>query len=237
MKESEITDAQILSEVGEILTENPQLRKCSQCSYANDDCTRCSKLDKPIAKWMYSGMCKFYETHEQRLIRQTRESLKQHEAKEKRINYILTMSLTNLAVSQLFLEYFEEMVEEEYKVAEFQGRGSEKVRKADREWMATIKRAAKAMKTHIEGVQKQYQHYIMPTYNKVFYDKQTGEYDVESYDDHQSDVFEIAEVNMRYFDAAFLNLNNARDIKEMLKNYSTSKCFTEADYKRFNFKR
>jgi hypothetical protein len=110
MKESEISDAQILSEVGEILTENPQLRKCSQCSYANDDCTRCSKLDKPIAKWMYSGMCKFYETHEQRLIRQTRESLRQHEAKEKRINYMLTMSLTNLAVSQLFLEYFEEMV-------------------------------------------------------------------------------------------------------------------------------
>lgn len=237
MSFTEVTDEQILKEVGEILTENPQLRKCIQCSYANDDCTRCSKLDKPIAKWMYAGMCKFYETHEERLIRNTREVMKEHAAKEKRINHVLTMSLTTLAVSQLFLDYFQEMVEEEYKIAEFKGIGSERVRKADRAWMATIRRASKAMKTHIEGAQKQYQHYIMPTYNKVFFDKDTGEYDVESYDDHQSDVFEIAEINMRYFDAAFLNLNNAHSIKEMLKTYSTSKCFTEADYKRFNFRR
>jgi GGDEF domain-containing protein len=93
------------------------------------------------------------------------------------------------------------------------------------------------MKTHIEGVQKQYQHYIMPTYNKVFFDKETGQYDVEAYDDHQEDMFEVAELNMRYFDVAFLNLNNAKKIMDELKAMATYRVFEDKDYKRYNFKR
>ena len=38
MKESEITDEQIIEEVQEILS-NPQLRKCSQCANSNEECT------------------------------------------------------------------------------------------------------------------------------------------------------------------------------------------------------
>ena len=103
MKESEITDEQILQEMKEILV-NPQLRKCSQCANANDDCSWCSQLKKPLAKYMYAGMCSFYETHEERIIKQTREALKKHEKKEKKINYILTLCLTTLSASLLYLD-------------------------------------------------------------------------------------------------------------------------------------
>jgi hypothetical protein len=103
--------------------------------------------------------------------------------------------------------------------------------------MSTMKRAFKQMQNHIEGVQKQYQHYIMPTYNKVFFDKETGQYDVEAYDDHQEDMFEVAELNMRYFDVAFLNLNNAKKIMDELKAMATYRVFEDKDYKRYNFKR
>lgn len=236
MKESEITDEQILQEMKEILV-NPQLRKCSQCANANDDCSWCSQLKKPLAKYMYAGMCSFYETNEERIIKQTREALKKHEKKEKKINYILTLCLTTLSASLLYLDHFQDMVEEEYTMAEKKGVGDEKVRKADRAWMSTIKRAMKAMKAHVDGVQKQYQHYIMPTYNKVFFDKETGKYDVESYDDHQSDLFEVAEMNMRYYDAAFLNLKNATKIKEIMRGLATCRVFEEEDYKRYNFRR
>ena len=87
MKESEVTDEQILEEVREILA-NPQLRKCSQCANANEECSWCSQLKKPIAKYMYAGMCKFFETHDERIIRQTRENLKKQEKEEQKINHL-----------------------------------------------------------------------------------------------------------------------------------------------------
>jgi hypothetical protein len=37
---------------------------------------------------MYAGMCKFYETHEERIIRQTREALKKtREGREENQSY------------------------------------------------------------------------------------------------------------------------------------------------------
>lgn len=60
---------------------------------------------------------------------------------------------------------------------------------------------------------------------------------MESYDDHQSDLFEVAEMNMRYYDAAFLNLNNATKIKEIMRGLATCRVFEEEDYKRYNFRR
>ena len=236
MKEKDITDEQILEEVKEIL-DNPQMRKCCQCTNANPDCTRCEALKIPISKYQYAGLCKSYETSEQKIIRQTREALKQHEKEENKINHLLTMSLNLIAVSLLYLDDFNDRVETEYKRAEFRGTGDANVRKADRAWMSTMKRAFKQMQNHIEGVQKQYQHYIMPTYNKVFFDKETGKYDVSAYDDHQEDMFEVAELNMRYFDVAFLNLNNARKIMQTLKDMQSNRVFEDKDYKRYNFRR
>lgn len=236
MKESEVTDEQILEEVREILA-NPQLRKCSQCANANEECSWCSQLKKPIAKYMYAGMCKFFETHDERIIRQTRENLKKQEKEEQKINHLLTMALNCIDASMLFLEDFADRVEKEYKMAEFKGTGDPRVRKADRNWIANLKKANKAMINNIDGARKQYQHYVMPIYNKVFFDRDVRKYDVEMFDDHQSDCCELAHLVLRYFDVAFLNKSNADSIIELMRSMKSCGVMEESDFNHYNFRR
>ena len=236
MKESEVTDEQILKESREILS-NPQLRRCSQCANANEDCSWCSELKKPLAKYMYAGMCRFYETHEERLIRQTREALRRQEKEERKVNHLLTMALNCIDTSMLFLEDFAQRVEREYKIAEMKGTGDPRVRKADRNWIANLKKASKAMLNNIEGARKQYQHYVMPIFNKVFYDKAVKEYDVEMYDDHQSDCCELAHLVLRYFDVAFMNKANAEAVIDLMKKMDSCGIMEESDFNHYNFKR
>ena len=236
MKESEVTDEQILKESREILS-NPQLRRCSQCANANEDCSWCSELKKPLAKYMYAGMCRFYETHEERLIRQTREALRRQEKEERKVNHLLTMALNCIDTSMLFLEDFAQRVEREYKIAEMKGTGDPRVRKADRNWITNLKKANKAMLNNIEGARKQYQHYVMPIFNKVFYDKDIKEYDVEMYDDHQSDCNELAHLVLRYFDVAFMNKANADAVMGLMKKMDSCGVMEESDYNHYNFRR
>jgi len=236
MKESEITDEQIIEEVQEILS-NPQLRKCSQCANSNEECTWCSQMNKPLAKWMYAGMCKWYETHNERIIRQTRENLKKQEKEEQKVNHLLTMALNCIDASMLFLEDFAQRVEKEYKIAELKGTGDPRVRKADRTWIGNLKKANKAMINNIDGARKQFQHYVMPIYNKVFYDKEVKQYDVEMYDDHQSDCTELAHLVLRYFDVAFLNKSNADAVIELMKSMKSCGVMEESDFNHYNFRR
>jgi hypothetical protein len=236
MKESEITDEQILKETRQIL-QNPHTRRCSQCANADEECTWCSVLKKPLAKYMYAGLCKYYETQEDRMIKQMREALKAHEKEQRKVNYLLTMSLNCIEVAMLFMEDFNNRVESEYKRAEQRGVGDARVRKADRLWMGNLKKATKAMKTHLDGVQKQYNHYVMPLLNKVFYDKDKKEYDCESYDDHMSDSNELAQIVLRYFDVAFNNVKNAQALLNIMKEMKGSGALEEGDYKRYNYRR
>ena len=145
----EVTDEQIIAEAQEILS-NPQLRKCSQCANSNEDCTFCSALNKPLARWMYAGLCKHFETDEERIIKQTREHLARLAKEEKKMNHILTLSLNAMEVSMLYLEDFSSRIETEYKRAEAKGTGDPKVRASDRRWIAEMKRANKAMTKHLE---------------------------------------------------------------------------------------
>lgn len=236
MKESDVTDAQIMEEVKEILS-NPQLRRCSQCAYSNEDCSWCSQMKKPLAKFMYAGMCKYFETNEERIIRQTRENLKKQEREEQKVNHLLTMALNCIDASMLFLEDFAQRVEKEYKIAELKGTGDPRVRKADRTWIGNLKKANKAMINNIDGARKQFQHYVMPIYNKVFYDKEVKKYDVEMYDDHQSDCTELAHLVLRYFDVAFLNKSNADAVIELMKSMKSCGVMEEADFNHYNFRR
>lgn len=236
MKESDVTDVQILEEVRDILS-NPQLRRCAQCANANEDCSWCAELKKPLKRYMYAGMCKFYETNEERIIRQTRENLKKQEKEEQKINHLLTMALNCIDASMLFLEDFAGRVEKEYKIAEFKGTGDSRVRKADRTWIGNLKKANKAMVNNIEGARKQFQHYVMPIYNKVFYDKDVKQYDVEMYDDHQSDCCELAHLILRYFDVAFMNKSNADAVIDLMKKMDSCGVMEESDYNHYNFRR
>lgn len=234
MENKDITDEQIVKEVKEIVAD-PRHRRCNQCAHSNEACDRCTKLNIPISRFMYAGHCKAYETEEQKLIRQTREAIEQQAKENRKVNHILTMSLCCFEIGNILMDDFVERVENEYRRAEMRGVGDARVRRADRTWMATTKRAYKAIKAHAEGAGKQYQHYIMPMFNKVF--QENGVYDVEAYDDHLSDVFEMAEVLMRYHNAAFLNLENAQKIMDTIKGMQGCDVFTEDDLKRYQFKR
>ena len=236
MKEQDVTDEQILEEA-KVLFENPQLRRCNACAHANNDCTYCSQLNKPLTKYMYAGMCKFFETHEERIIKETREAMRRQEKMDAKLNHLLTMVLNCIEVSMLFLEDFAVRVEKDYKIAEIKGMENPKAKKADRNWIANLKKASKAMLNNIEGARKQYQHYVMPIFNKVFYDKDVKEYDVEMYDDHQSDCSELAHLILRYFDVAFLNKSNADAVIELMKSMKSCGVMEEADFNHYNFRR
>ena len=237
MKESEITDEQILQEAETIFKENPQLRKCSQCIHSNEDCTLCTKSRTPISRYQHCGMCQHYMTHEQRIIEETRANLRKHEKENRKVNHLLTMTLNCIEAAMLFFEDFSGRVEKEYKIAEQRGIGDARVRKSDRAWMSELKKGIKAMNTHMQGVQRQYNHFVQPIFDKVFYDKGNGRYNVEQYDDHLADAMELAHLVLRYFDVAFLNGNNTERIIELMKTMDSLGVLEDKDYNRYNFRR
>lgn len=228
MKESEVTDEQILEEA-KVLFENPQLRRCNACAHADNDCTHCSQLNKPLTKYMYAGMCKFFETHEERIIKETREAMRRQEKEETKINHLLTMCLNCLDVSMLFLEDFATRVGK-YEV-------DPNYKKQDRNWIMSLKKANREMSRCIEGARRQYNHYVMPIFNKVFFDKDVNKYDVEMYDDHQSDAMELAHLVLRYFDVAYLNKSNADAVVELMSKMQSCGVMEESDFNHYNFRR
>lgn len=228
MKESEVTDQQILDEAKELF-ENPNLRRCNACANSNDDCTWCFRMKKPLTRYMYAGMCKFFETHQQRIIKETREAMRKQEKEETKINHLLTMCLNCLDVSMLFLEDFATRVGK-YEV-------DPNYRKQDRNWIMSLKRANKEMSRCIEGARKQYNHFVMPIFNKVFFDKDVNKYDVEMYDDHLSDAMELAHLVLRYFDVAYQNKSNSDAVVELMGKMESCGVMEESDFKHYNFRR
>lgn len=235
MAERNYSDADIREEINKTLT-NPQLRRCSHCVHGADF-TRCTKLNIPISKYQYSGFCKHFLTNEEKLIQEARESIARLEKEEKKLNHILTMTLNSIEAAMLFLEDLESRVEKEYKRAEMSGTGDSRVQKKDRAWISSLSRAYKAMKKGIEGVRRQYTHFIEPQLNKVFLDKESNVYDVVSYDDHMSDANELARILLKYFDKAYLSFANAESIEKHIDGLVGCGVMDEADYKRYNLRR
>lgn len=235
MKEEGYTDDQIRAEVNKTL-ENPQLRRCSHCFYG-EDCTRCKKLNIPISKYQYAGFCKHFLTNEEKLVEEAKEAMALTAKNERKLNHILTMMLNGVEAAMLFMEDFEQRIESEYKRAEARGTGDPKVRKSDKQWIANLTRAYKAIKKDLEGARRQYTHYFEPMLNKVFFDKESKVYDAQSYDDHMSDANELARVMMKYFDKAYLSFDNADAIEKYIDSLEGVGVMVDEDYKRYNLRR
>lgn len=235
MKEERYTDEQIRAEVNKTL-ENPQLRRCSHCFYG-EDCTRCKKLNIPISKYQYAGFCKHFLTNEEKLVEEAKEAMALTAKNERKLNHILTMMLNGVEAAMLFMEDFEQRIEAEYKRAEARGTGDPKVRKSDRQWIANLTRAYKAIKKDLEGARRQYTHYFEPMLNKVFFDNESKVYDAQSYDDHMSDANELARVMMKYFDKAYLSFDNAGAIEKYIDSLEGVGVMVDEDYKRYNLRR
>ena len=141
MKEKDITDEQILAESREIL-QNPHMRRCCACAYADDHCTICSKTKKPLMKFQYAGYCPYFETNEERIIRQSRQRLRHIEKEERKVNFLLTLVLNSIDMSLVYLEDIESRLEKEFKLADIRGTGDPKVRAADKAWIRQLKVAS-----------------------------------------------------------------------------------------------
>ena len=233
--ERKYTDEQIRTEVHKVLA-NPQLRQCSHCIHGAS-LTRCEKLNIPITRFQYCGHCVHFMTDEEKVMQEAREAVARLEREERKINHVLTMVLNAIEAAMLYLEDFESRVEKEYKRAEARGTGDPRVRKNDRAWIALLSRAFKQMKKDGESMRRQYTHFVEPQLNKVFMDKETGVYDVESYDDHQQDAHELARIMMKYFDKSYTSLANAQSIESHIDSLEGVGVMTEEDYKRYNLKR
>lgn len=229
------TDDKVKEQVLKTLS-NPQLRQCSHCIHGAS-LTRCEKLNIPITRFQYCGNCKFFMTNEEKLMQEAREAVARLEREESKMNHVLTMTLNAIEAAMLYLEDFEARVEKEYKRAEARGTGDPRVRKNDRAWIALLSRAFKQMKKDSESMRRQYTHFVEPQLNKVFMDKETGVYDVQSYDDHQQDAHELARIMMKYFDKSYLNFENAQSIESHIDSLEGVGVMAEEDYKRYNLKR
>ena len=232
----EVTDEQIVAEAKMIL-EDKRLRKCSQCSKYDAETHRCSFTGQEYSAFTYAGNCVGYETNEQKLVREAREAMARLEKEERKLNHLLTLSLNHIEAAMLFLEDFSQRVEKEYKRAEQKGTGDPKVRKNDRDWISRLKLSYKQMNNHLSGIQKQYTHYFEPQLNKVFMDKETKEYDVQSYDDHMSDAYELARLGMIYFEKAYLSKPNADAVFILLDSMKGAGVMEQSDYARYNLNR
>lgn len=230
------TDKQILDEARQIMT-NPALRQCVNCVNYDIAAGYCNQLRKPFTRYQMAGMCRYYETNEEKLLRETRQAAQRLEREERKMNHILTMSLNSIEVAMLFLEDFTARMEKEYRRAERNGTGDPRCRKRDREWTSQLSQAIKRMKQGMEVAQKQYTHFVEPQLNKVFMDKETKEYDVISYDDHMSDAYELARLTMMYFDKAFDNKENADGVFQLLESLQGCGVMEEGDFKRYDFRR
>ena len=229
------TDDKVKEQVLKTLS-NPQLRQCSHCIHGAS-LTRCEKLNIPITRFQYCGNCKFFMTNEEKLMQEAREAVARLEREESKMNHVLTMTLNAIEAAMLYLEDFEARVEKEYKRAEARCTGDPRVRKNDRAWIALLSRAFKQMKKDSESMRRQYTHFVEPQLNKVFMDKETGVYDVQSYDDHQQDAHELARIMMKYFDKSYLNFENAQSIESHIDSLEGVGVMAEEDYKRYNLKR
>lgn len=232
---SKYTDEQIREEVNKTLA-NPQLRQCSHCAHGQDY-TTCDVLHIPISRYQYCGHCRHYLTNEEKLIQEAKEAVARLEREEKKVNHVLTMMLNMIESGMLFMEDFESRVEKEYKRAEMRGTGDAKVRKADKAWISTISRSFKAIKKDLESIRRQYTHFFEPLLNKVFLDKETGEYDAQQYDDHQQDAHELARVMMKYFDKSYLSYENADKIESFIDSIEGCGVMEAEDYKRYYLRR
>lgn len=249
------TDEEIREEVLKT-TANPQLRRCSQCAHYNEERSRCEQLNIPTPRYQYCGHCKFFITNEEKMIQEAKIALAKKDREYKKDDRILTMSFISVEMSMVYLEHFEARIEAEYnaameRVAAKYKSVSERRTDEDEAYIKEKKKEYKKVKAYIDSLQgalkqmdkslkearKQFTHFVEPKLNKAFYDEDHSAFKDEEYDNHGEDVFEMAEVNLEYFDATYYNDANSQSIKNHIRSLPAERMMDKEDYKRYKLRR
>lgn len=249
------TDEEIREEVLKA-TANPQLRRCSQCAHYNEERSRCEQLNIPTPRYQYCGHCKFFITNEEKMIQEAKIALAKKDREYKKDDRILTMSFISVEMSMVYLEHFEARIESEYnaameRIAAKYKSISERRTEEDEAYIKEKKKEYKKVKAYIESLQcalkhmdknlkearKQFTHFVEPKLNKAFYDEDHSAFKDDEYDNHGEDVFEMAEVNLEYFDATYYNDANSQSIKNHIRSLPAERMMDREDYKRYKLRR
>ena len=249
------TDEEIREEVLKT-TANPQLRRCIQCAHYNEEVARCEQLNIPTPRYQYCGHCKFFITNEEKMIAEAKIALAKKDREYKKDDRILTMSFISAEMSMVYLEHFEARIEADYNAAmkriEAKCNGDlKRLNPDDEEYIKSKKKEYKKVKDYIESLQgalkkmdknlkearKQFTHFVEPKLNKAFYDEDHTAFKDDEYDNHGEDVFEMAEVNLEYFDATYYNDANSQSIKNHIRSLPAERMMDREDYKRYKLRR
>lgn len=249
------TDEEIREEVLKT-TANPQLRRCIQCAHYNEEVARCEQLNIPTPRYQYCGHCKFFITNEEKMIEEAKIALAKKDREYRKDDRILTMSFISVEMSMVYLEHFEARIEAEYnaameRIAAKYKSISERRTEEDEAYIKEKKKEYKKVKTYIESLQgalkqidknlkearKQFTHFVEPKLNKAFYDEDHSAFKDDEYDNHGEDVFEMAEVNLEYFDATYYNDANSQSIKNHIRSLPAERMMDREDYKRYKLRR
>ena len=247
------TDDKVKEEVLKTLS-NPQLRQCSHCIYGADY-TTCAKLHIPISRFQYCGHCQHFITNEEKLIREAKEAMEKRDKETKKDDRLLTLSYTSVEMSIIYLEHFEARIEAEYnhalkRIEAKCKKLNQRITEEDQEYLRdkkkeykrlsayieSLKNALKKMDFHIKEARKQFVHMVEPKLNKAFFDEEHTAFKAEEYDTHGEDVFEMAEVNLKYFDATYMDEHNGRKVIDFIDSLPSNRILDAEDYKRYKMK-
>ena len=254
MSEYKYTDEEIRSEVKELASSH-LTRKCCQCANRNPSCTRCKELGIPISRYMYAGHCRFYITDEEKLVEDAKREMAIKDRYNKKQDRLLTMSFTSAEMSIVYLEDFEARIDAEFKRAvtrlEAKLKKGEKLNEFDEAYLKDKKKehkrvkdyiestinALKKMDFHLKEARKHFTHYVEPKLNKAFFNEDHTAFNDKDYDNHAQDVFEMCEVNLKYFDATYMNEENGKSVINHIDSLQADRVMSADDYKRYNYRK
>ena len=137
------------------------------------------------------------------------------------LNYILTAMCNTATATQMFLQDFCSFFEKT---------------KEESKWRFERKKAANEISKSAERIESLHAQFFQEDMNKVYTDHGKKEFDVESYDNHDRDAYEVCRLLMLYIDRCWGDENAANKVIACLEGMPTGNIFTEKDIERYRMR-
>lgn len=237
------TEEQLRKEIREMLKANPKFKQCINCMHFNHVTQDCAKVGRKVLP--YVPACTYYDTNEEKLLRETIRELHAQARECEKIEFLLAMALTSANMTTLFIEDFERRVRAAYRreKAKKDTRREAALLKKDLDlaeqmdgafdritafleklkdgYHDTIKGYVGGIGEDLEKIDAQYRHYIQSHVDKIF--KKTGEYNVDASDNFQSDAGEFATLLLEFARIAHHNKENADKVYKVMADMTNEK--------------
>ena len=140
---------------------------------------------------------------------------------ERMLNYILTAMCNTATATQMFLQDFCSFFEN---------------KKAENKWRHERKKAASEITKSAERIESLHAQFFQEDMNKVHTDHGNKPFDVEAYDNHARDAYEVCRLLMLYIDRCWGDENAANKVIACLEGMPTGNIFTDKDIERYRMK-